>query len=91
MEEPKIMDKMNAMEVVENIEAPVNSGNGIVGAVVAGVGIAVVGAVGAVGAFAYKNRDRFEARKIEKLKKKGYVIYKEEELESEPEPIEEIE
>lgn len=88
MEELKIMDEMNAMEVVENIEAPVNSGNGIMGAVVAGVGIAVVGAVGA---FVYKNRDRFEARKIEKLKKKGYVIYKEEELESEPEPIEEIE
>lgn len=88
MEEPKIMDKMNTMEVVENIEAPVNSGNGIMGAVAAGVGIAVVGAVGA---FVYKNRDQFEAREIEKLKKKGYVIYKEEELESEPEPIEEIE
>lgn len=47
--------------------------SGIAGAVVKGIlAAAVVGG----GALIYKNRQKLEERKIKKLEKKGYVIYK---------------
>lgn len=45
--------------------------------------VLAVGALGvaAVGGLIYKNKDKFEARKVEKLRKKGYVVYKADECE----------
>ena len=46
------------------------------------VGAAIVTGVAALGAFAYnKCKDKLEERKIERLRKKGYVIFKEDECE----------
>lgn len=46
------------------------------------VGAAVVAGVTAIGGIVYhKCKDRIEAKKIEKLRKKGYVIFKEDECE----------
>lgn len=39
-----------------------------------GIGIGLL-AVGGVAAILYKNRSRFEERKVEKLRKKGYIVY----------------
>lgn len=66
-----------------------NSGKGIAGKLA--VGAVLVGA-GAIAAIVYKNRAKFENRKIEKLRKKGYVIYKEDEaFEAETTTFEEVE
>lgn len=84
------MDEMTTMNEFENSEVEVydeteKSGNGILGLV---IGAVVVGA-GTVAALAYKNRNKIEEKKIEKLRKKGYVIYKNEELlEGEVEEVE---
>ena len=53
------------------------SGDGV-GKLVAG--LLVVG-VAAVGGLAYAFRDKLEERKINRLRKKGYVIFKEDECE----------
>lgn len=57
-----------AVEVCESLEETSNgiAGKLAVGAVLVGLGVAAV---------LYKTRDWREARKIEKLRKKGYVIY----------------
>lgn len=45
-------------------------------------GIAILAGVAAIGGFAYhKCKDKLEERKINKLRKKGYVIFKEDECE----------
>ena len=78
MEEIKYEDGI-IVEVAEEIcEAPEKSVGGTLVKLAIGFGAAV--AVG-VGAFVYKNRDKIEQKRIEKLKKKGYVIYKK------PEPV----
>lgn len=51
------------------------SGNGLKLAVGLGLGAAVVGGL------AYKFKGKLEERKIERLRKKGYVIFKEDECE----------
>jgi hypothetical protein len=56
-------------------ETPESSGSGIVGKLA--VGAVIVGA--GVAAFLYKTRAKREERKIEKLRKKGYVITRESE------------
>lgn len=43
------------------------------------IGAAIVGVAGAI---VYKNRAKFEKRRIEKLRKKGYVIYAPDEVEA---------
>ena len=40
------------------------------------VGIALLGVAGAVGIVIHKNRAKLEERRIEKLRKKGYIITK---------------
>ena len=67
----------NAVETVEAIEMPVSTSKGIGGKIGVGVGLA---ALGAVGALVWKNRAKFEERKIKKLEKKGYVVLKEEDV-----------
>lgn len=80
-EEIKVIDENEIEEVVmDNEEYPETSGGGILG-VLALVGVA---AGGAIGGLIYKNRNKFEERKIKKLEKKGYIITK-------PEPVEDVE
>ena len=44
--------------------------------------------VGSAGAIIYKNRDKIEKKRIEKLVKKGYLIYEPGDNEAEDEPEE---
>lgn len=54
-------------------EEPETTGNGIVGKIAVGVGLAVAGAAAFVW---HKTKDKREAKTIRKLEKKGYVISK---------------
>ena len=63
-------------EIFEVIE-PVKSKKGLTGGIVIGT-LALVGA--GLAAFLYKTKDKREAKKIEKLRQKGYVIFKEDEI-----------
>ena len=68
--------KINENEIVEEedvCEAQEDSGSGILGKIVIGLGVA---AAAGIGALVYKNRDKIEARRIARLEKKGYVITK---------------
>ena len=59
-------------EEIEVYEEPETQSHSILGKVVAGALVVAVGA----GALIYKNRAKLEQRRIEKLRKKGYVVYK---------------
>ena len=59
-------------EEIEVYEEPETRSHSILGKVVAGALVVAVGA----GALIYKNRAKLEQRRIEKLRKKGYVVYK---------------
>ena len=59
-------------EVEEEYVVPEISGKGILGAIAIGLGAVTVGA----GALLYKNRAKLEERRINNLRKKGYVISK---------------
>lgn len=59
-------------EEIEVYEKPETPSHSILGKVVAGALVVAVGA----GALIYKNRAKLEQRRIEKLRKKGYVVYK---------------
>lgn len=75
MNENEIMEVENEVEEFEDYEiqeTPERSGNGILGKVLLGT----VLAGGAAAALLWKNRNKLEAKKIERLRKKGYVIYK---------------
>lgn len=61
-------------ETMEVAQEAVNSGNGVLGYILGGLVVAGVTAF-----VAHKTKDKLEAKKIEKLRKKGYVIYKAEE------------
>ena len=77
----EIIDEINTTneDGVDVIELePEESGNGFAGKLVA---ILAVGAVGVIGGLLYKNREKLEQRQIKKLEKKGYVIYKSDEVE----------
>ena len=71
MEDMKITN-IEEVEVEENCEyaEPVESGSGIFGKLVLGA-LAVAGGTAFV---LHKTKDKREQRKIEKLRKKGYVI-----------------
>lgn len=77
--ENEIMEitEVETVEEMEDNEVSENSGKKKFGKLL--IGAAVVGVVGAI---LYKNRAKFEERKIEKLRKKGYVIYKADEVET---------
>lgn len=77
-EELKVMEEIETYEATEMVpaeynEEPESTGNGIVGKIAIGVGLAVAGA----GAFVWhKTKAKREERTIRKLEKKGYVISK---------------
>lgn len=81
-----INEEIEDAEVMDIIEEPEVTSNGNLGKLV--VGAAIVG-VGAVAAIIYKNRDKFEQKKIAKLRKKGYVVVTPEELDAMDAEIEE--
>lgn len=67
-------ENVNDIEEIEEIET---EGSGMVGAAAAIIGAVV--AVGAgIGALIYKNRDKIDERRINILRKKGYTVYKDE-------------
>ena len=79
MEDIKVMDEMNEAVVVEACEDLGNSGKGLIGAIALGVGLVAAG----VAVYLHKTKDKREARKIEKLRAKGYTILEPVEAETE--------
>lgn len=78
MENTEIMNNQE-IEVVDNYEVmeaqpEETSGKGL-------IGIALGAVVAGVGILLYKRSKKAEKRKVEKLRKKGYVIYTPEEVE----------
>ena len=69
------IDEIENTEIEEMDDEVVESGGGL-GKIVVGIGVV---AAGALAALAYKNKAKLEERRIEKLRKKGYVVYKEDE------------
>lgn len=71
-------DMKNVNEITEEIEVmdyiPEEESDGSnLGAIVAGIGVcAVLG----VSAWAYKHRTKLEAKRVERMRKKGYICYK---------------
>ena len=69
-------------EIFENDMEVVNDktdNSGVQALAILGVGALAIGA--GVAAWLYIQRDKIEQRKVEKLRKKGYVIYKQEPVE----------
>ena len=83
MEDNKIMELENLedMEVTETENE--TQGKGFLGKLAIGSLIA-----GVAGLIVYKNRDKIEKRRIEKLRKKGYVIYEPGEIEDDESTVE---
>lgn len=79
-----VNEEIENTEVAE-VEEPENSGNGIIGFVLGGLALAA----GATAVVLHKTKDKREAKKIEKLRKKGYVIVSPQELEEAIEDTEE--
>lgn len=79
MEEIRAFEEIENTEVVEVNEEPETSGNGILGLIAGGLVVA-----GATAVVLHKTKAKREAKKIEKLRKKGYVI-------TSPEEADEIE
>lgn len=71
-------DMKNVNEITEETEVmdyiPEEESDGSnLGAIIAGIGVcAVLG----VSAWAYKHRDKLEAKRVERMRKKGYICYK---------------
>lgn len=76
-ERNEIMEMNNETTEVADYDVDQSSGGGL-GKVLVGVGLLAVAGVTAV---VVKNKDKIEARRIEKLRKKGYVIYHEDDVE----------
>ena len=73
MNENEIMD-VETEEVMDTVtDSKENKDNGSIGIFVAG---AVIAGIGAIATIAWKNRDKLEERRIEKLRKKGYIVYR---------------
>lgn len=78
-ENEKVM--INDEEIVDTYEETEESGHGALGALVAGA--VIVG--GATAGILYKTRAKREAKRIEKLRKKGYVICNPEDVDTDSE------
>ncbi len=71
-------ENVNDIEEIEEVEVtPEDSGTVNILPIIIGAGSAVVAGVAAL---AYKNRAKIEEWKINRLRKKGYTIYKNEEV-----------
>ena len=79
MENNELMVNEEFMEdAVVNCEAYVEPVNGMPVGVKIGL---AVGVIGAVGTLLYKSRHKFEQWNIKRLMKKGYVVYKYDDME----------
>ena len=74
------LEEMATEEAMEVCEVMKDSKGGLVATIVVG-GLAIIGAAAAV---IHKNKDKIEAKQVERLRKKGYVIYKVDEDATEP-------
>ena len=79
MEEVKFNEN-DINEVDEVMMSQEDSNDSGIGKLVFGIGVL---AVAGIGALVYKNREKIEKMRIAKLEKKGYVIYRPEEVEQE--------
>ena len=71
-------ENVNDIEEIEEVEVtPEDSGTVNILPIIIGAGSAVVAGVAAL---AYKNRAKIEEWRINRLRKKGYTIYKNEEV-----------
>ena len=71
-------ENVNDIEEIEEVEVtPEDSETVNILPIIIGAGSAVVAGVAAI---AYKNRAKIEEGKIDRLRKKGYTIYKNEEV-----------
>lgn len=71
----EVINNENELEVLDPTEETENSENGSLGKLA--VGALVVGvAAGALATFVHKNKDKIKERRIAKLEKEGYVVYK---------------
>lgn len=70
MEELRNEEIMETTEVEKELE---NSGNGLLGKALIGLGVA---AVGGTAYLLYKGKDKLEERRIRKMEKKGYTVIK---------------
>lgn len=75
-------------EDFENVNEETDNSGGQVLAIL-GIGALAIGA--GVAAFIYTQRDKIEQKRIEKLRKKGYVIFKQEDPDSEDDLVEDFE
>ena len=76
---------------VEDVNEETNN-SGVQTLVILGVGALAIGA--GVAAWLYTQRDKIEQKKVEKMRKKGYIVYKPESIEdvnSEEESVEHFE
>lgn len=69
-----IVEGVEAVDEVATYNGP--DGSNRVGGVIPLISVALLAVGGTVGALIYKNRAKLEERRIEKLRKKGYVITK---------------
>lgn len=72
MNEEMNNQEIELIEEVEIYEEPKKSGSGFLKVL---GGLALLGGAAAL-AVRYKNRDKIKEKKIEKLRKQGYVVYK---------------
>ena len=71
-------ENVNEIEEIEEVEtAPEGSGVVEVAAIIVGA-VVTVGA--GIGAIVYKNKDKIDEWRINRLRKKGYTIYKNEDV-----------
>ena len=80
-EEIKVMDETMVMDVCEDLG---KSSKGLIGAMAVGVGLVAAG----VAVYLHKTKSKREARKIEKLRAKGYTIIEPVEVETDDNVIE---
>ena len=76
MEEIRNENVNDVEEEIEEVNAETEESGTAGLAIVITAGFALVSGIAAL---IYKNRDKFEEKRIERLRKKGYVIYKESE------------
>lgn len=87
MDEKEMMELGNETEIMDNYsednmeisERPSESGSGVLGKIAVASAVAVAGSIVAL---AIRHRGKREEQRIEKLRKKGYTIYKSEVVEN---------
>ena len=85
--ENEIMEMQNEEVVEVYEESEEKKGFGTIGKIALGIGILM----GIGGTIIYKNRDKFDERRARRLEKKGYVVYRPDEAQSDIAEVEDEE